>query len=177
VSLADFVDCDTGRTYPGQTLYWLGGAGTTRLETVLPQFSDQTNSVYLLLTTAAPAKLMLFEMLMQQDEADEDRLLSIVQASANELVVQTDMLPEKRHLLFTESCYPGWSVSVDGKPAPLQQAYGVFQSVALQPGTHRIVFSYHPTRITIGLAIAGAALGLALLVLVLTRRSGGARAR
>lgn len=177
LSRADFVDCATGRIYPGQTLHWPGGAGATRLETVLPEFSEQTNSVYLRLTTAAPAKLMLSEMFLQQDEADEDRLLSIVKASANELVVQADMLPEKRHLLFTESHYPGWSVSVDGKPALLQQAYGVFQSVALQPGTHRIVFSYHPTRITIGLAIAGPALGLALLVLVLTRRSGGARAR
>jgi len=176
-SRVDFADCETGQTYPGQNIRWPGGGDTMKAGTLLPEFPAETKKVYLQLTTPPPGRITLSEVFLQHDEADEGELLSIVQASANELVVQTAPLPDQRHLLFTGSSYPGWSASVDGKPAPLRQACGVFQSVPLERGAHRIVFSYHPTRITAGLAISACALAVTGLVLALTRQSRRGRKR
>jgi hypothetical protein len=61
---------------------------------------------------------------------------------------------------------PGWTAVVDGAPAPVLRANGLFQAVRLGPGRHRVRLAYRPLTARLGavLGIAGlvAATGLAL---------------
>jgi hypothetical protein len=43
-----------------------------------------------------------------------------------------------------ETYLPGWSASVDGRPARVRRVDGVFQAITVPAGTHRIAFSYAP---------------------------------
>jgi hypothetical protein len=56
-------------------------------------------------------------------------------------------------LVRRETYMPGWSASVDGRTVWVQQHDGVFQGVALAPGTHRVTFAFTPPHM--GLAVLG----------------------
>ncbi|MCK4851549.1 MAG: YfhO family protein, partial [Candidatus Omnitrophica bacterium] len=45
-------------------------------------------------------------------------------------------------LVLSEFHYPGWSVTVDGRPAKLERFQDILMSVSLPPGGHRVVFSF-----------------------------------
>ena len=68
--------------------------------------------------------------------------------------------------------YPGWTVSVDGRPARLRDADG-YLGADLLSGRHRYVFVFEPITFRVGLALslAGAAGILGLLWLGDSRRS------
>lgn len=76
-------------------------------------------------------------------------------------------------LVVSEAHYPGWSVTVDGRPAPLLRANYALRGVALTPGKHTVEmrFTSRPTRV--GLALSGAGvLGLFALAWARGRRRG-----
>ncbi len=50
--------------------------------------------------------------------------------------------------------YPGWSVTVDGRPAESYRIDGQFRGVRLDPGSHRVVWNYRPSSILWGAAIS-----------------------
>ena len=56
-------------------------------------------------------------------------------------------------LVSSEIAYPGWRVTVDGKPAPLQTEAGVLRAVALTPGIRQVVFSFRPLTVYLGAAL------------------------
>ena len=56
-------------------------------------------------------------------------------------------------LVLSELAYPGWQVSVDGKPAELQVFNGILRSVEIGPGSHQIVFTYRPLSVYAGLGL------------------------
>jgi uncharacterized membrane protein YfhO len=58
---------------------------------------------------------------------------------------------------------PDWHVDVDGRPASLMRANGLFRAVHLTAGEHLVTFSYRPRRFYQGAAMTGlTALGLAM---------------
>lgn len=58
-------------------------------------------------------------------------------------------------LVLADTRHPGWSVTLDGRPAPLLSADGCLRAVALpRPGPHRVVFSYRPTSFRLGLYVS-----------------------
>jgi hypothetical protein len=65
-------------------------------------------------------------------------------------------------LMLNDSDYPGWAVTVDGKPNPILSADYLFRAVLLKPGKHTIEFTYNPGSWRAGLLIS--ALTAALLV-------------
>ena len=71
-------------------------------------------------------------------------------------------------LVLSETYYPGWSATLDGKPAELLRADYAFRGVALPAGHHvvEMTFASRPTRA--GLALS--ALGLAALAALAIRR-------
>ncbi len=77
--------------------------------------------------------------------------------------IKTDS-PGPAYLVLADTFDPGWSATVDGRPAPIRPAYVAFRAVALAPGAHTVVFTYCPAGFTLGLAIsiAGTALALCL---------------
>ena len=64
---------------------------------------------------------------------------------------------------------PGWSATVDGRPARVLRADGVFRGVAVPPGRHTVAFSYRNPEEMRGRVVAVVAL-VVLMGLVVTGR-------
>jgi len=72
-------------------------------------------------------------------------------------------------LIRRETDLPGWSARIDGRPARMHRASGIFQAVDVGAGSHRLTFSYLPRYVGWALlAFAGGCLWL--LVAALARR-------
>jgi hypothetical protein len=63
-------------------------------------------------------------------------------------------------LVISEHFDPGWKATVDGKPAPVWEADLVAMAIAVAPGHHRVTVSFWPVGLTLGLAIALAAIAI-----------------
>jgi hypothetical protein len=70
-------------------------------------------------------------------------------------------------LVRRELYYPGWSVSIDGRPAQLMPARGIFQETALPKGASAVRFRYEPP-------YAGQALVLCAFSILLLAGGAGA---
>ncbi len=106
---------------------------------------------------------------------DPDRPLRADAQVAGQAAITTDM-PEHvevetesetpAYLVLADTFDPGWSATVDGRPAPIREAYVAFRGVYLTPGRHRIVFTYRPAGFVTGLAITGVGIVVAIVLLV-----------
>jgi hypothetical protein len=68
-------------------------------------------------------------------------------------------------LVLTDSFYPGWKATVDGRSVPVRRVDYLLRGVSIGPGRHTVVFSYQPSSWTIGWVISLLTL-LALLAAV-----------
>lgn len=66
------------------------------------------------------------------------------------------------YVLLLDAFDPGWRASVDGSPAPLLRANGVFRAVPVPAGAHAVEFLYRPSSLWVGLAASTLSLALAL---------------
>lgn len=57
-------------------------------------------------------------------------------------------------LMLADLDDPGWSVTVDGRPATTTRVAGQFRSVTLEAGSHRVVWSYRPRAVLWGATIS-----------------------
>ena len=73
----------------------------------------------------------------------------------NRVVVRTQ-LPAEGYLALMDTYTPDWQVDVDGMPAPLMRANGLFRAVHLVAGTHVVTFTYHPSMFYLGARITAA---------------------
>ena len=77
------------------------------------------------------------------------------------------------YLVLLDSYAAGWRATVDGQPAEVVRANGIFRSVHLAAGTHFVEFFYQPAPLMRGGAVS---LG-ALLVLIACATAGASRKR
>jgi hypothetical protein len=70
--------------------------------------------------------------------------------------------PRPTRLIRRETSLPGWTARVDGRVVPIGRVKGLFQSLTVPAGTHRITFSFVPVEMDWGLIglLAGCALML-----------------
>ena len=115
-------------------------------------------------------RLNMRETIVLEDKPEFDPetgpgVATISSYRANDVVIQTESNVPK--LLFLSDVYdPGWSVSVDGKPATLLRADFDFRAVAVSSGTHTVRMRYRPVSVRLGLMMAGfATLILGLFIL------------
>jgi hypothetical protein len=52
--------------------------------------------------------------------------------------------PRGGWLVLNDVWHPGWIAALDGAPAEILRANGVFRAVALPPGTHEVAFEFRP---------------------------------
>jgi len=57
-------------------------------------------------------------------------------------------------LVVADTVHPGWTASIDGKPAPTLIADGFMRAVALPPGNHTVRFQYRPVSFLVGLYLS-----------------------
>ena len=76
------------------------------------------------------------------------------------------------YVVLADTSYPGWQATIDGAPVPIYTANGLFRTVFVRSGRHRVRFEYTPKALHRGLAVTLATALIALmLVLVPERRS------
>src|SRR5207248_4439082 len=78
--------------------------------------------------------------------------------------------PGPAALVRRETDLPGWSATVDGRSVPVTRVGGLFQSVAVGSGAHRVGFSYAPPYIGRGSVAFAAGCGWLLAAAVVNRR-------
>jgi Bacterial membrane protein YfhO len=69
-------------------------------------------------------------------------------------------------VVLADIYYPGWKLTIDGKPAQIYRANGVMRGALVDSGPHRLVYTYAPESFRQGLQVSVAALA-AFLVLTL----------
>jgi hypothetical protein len=93
----------------------------------------------------------------------------IVENSPGRWLIKTDSESEAL-LVLAETAYPGWEVSIDGRPAEFHTAYTTLKAVCVPPGTHEVAWAYAPTVYWVGGIVTFAALLLVLAGLIFNRR-------
>ena len=63
-------------------------------------------------------------------------------------------LEAERQVVLTELYFPGWQVQIDGEPARLELADGMFQAVTVPAGDHQLVWEYRPRSVRTGAIIS-----------------------
>jgi uncharacterized membrane protein YfhO len=81
-------------------------------------------------------------------------------------------------VLLTDTYYPGWKASLDGRPVQIHPTDYAFRGVIVPEGTHELVFEYDPASFKLGALVALlTALGLAGFYLGVTVNSRRAEKR
>ena len=92
--------------------------------------------------------LMLGPVPTLQSCAGEDQA-RISKRTANSVVIEA-RLACRGMLILADTWYPGWIATVDGRPAPIDQAYIALRGVVLEQGDHHVEFHYRPASALIG---------------------------
>ena len=69
-------------------------------------------------------------------------------------------------LVFSEIYYPGWTATVDGKPAELGRVNYILRAMRIEPGKHEVVLDFHPTTVQATETVAYVS-GILLLLIIL----------
>ena len=94
---------------------------------------------------------------------------TIVHDEPERVAVETDS-PSPAYLVLADTFVPGWSATLDGRPASIRPAFVAFRAVYVPGGRHRAVFRYRPAGFRAGLIASTVGLALAVAVLAWSRR-------
>ncbi len=93
----------------------------------------------------------------------------VISYENNRVELETNA-PERSFLVTSETLYPGWKATVNGRPVPILPTNVAFRGVPLEPGTNRIVMSYSPIGLLSG-SLALSLLASALALVLFLRRA------
>jgi hypothetical protein len=94
----------------------------------------------------------------------------ITSYAPKKLTIRTSAPGTPTVLLLNDKWDEGWSVTVDGKPAPLLRANYLMQAVALPAGEHTVQFTFAPRSTIFFISLTAVLLGLVLCGLLLVIR-------
>jgi hypothetical protein len=77
-------------------------------------------------------------------------------------------------VVLADLYYPGWSLTIDGKPAPILRANRLMRGAAVTAGNHHLVYIYNPLSFRLGGLISLASIALGLVVGVWASRKDAA---
>ncbi len=80
---------------------------------------------------------------------------TFVEDGLNRVVLRAGA-PHDAYLALLDTYDPDWHVTVDGEPAALMRANGLFRAVHIATGQHTVTFTYRPRKFYIGAAISTA---------------------
>ncbi len=75
-------------------------------------------------------------------------------------------------VVLSDVDYPGWELTIDGRPAPIHTVNLAMRGAAVEAGTHRLVYAYRPRSFLIGgiISLFGLAAWVSLGVMAAVRR-------
>lgn len=83
--------------------------------------------------------------------------------TASKVVIHTASTA-KALLFLSDTYYPGWNVTIDGKESTLLKADYAFRAVVVPAGSHTVIFSYTPSSFSLGLTLTIISLGIVFLI-------------
>lgn len=113
--------------------YAVAGDVSAALETLRSPSFDPTMTVVLLEPPAAP----------QGSPAGLAGTVDVVRYEATRVVVEAE-LNGPGWLVLSDTYYPGWEATVDGRPTPIYQANGCVRALPLEGGRHQVVLRFRP---------------------------------
>jgi hypothetical protein len=78
-------------------------------------------------------------------------------------------------VILSHTWYPGWRLTIDGRPAPILRANRMMRGAAVSTGEHQLVYRYDPWSFRIGAVVS--LVGLMALVVLAARRFAWKRGR
>jgi uncharacterized membrane protein YfhO len=73
-------------------------------------------------------------------------------------------------VILSDTFFPGWLASVDGRDTPIHEAYGFLRGVVVPGGLHTLEFRYRPRSVFLGAALTAFATAIATLLCRSLRR-------
>ena len=65
-------------------------------------------------------------------------------------------------VVLADASYPGWQLTIDGKPAPVYRVNGMMRGALVPAERHRLVYTFAPQSFHVGLIVSAA--GIAALL-------------
>ncbi len=93
----------------------------------------------------------------------------IVRDDPEEVVIDAEATAPA-YLVLADSHDPGWTATVDGRPAPIRPAVLTLRAVFIAKGRHRVVFRYRPEGFQVGLEMSLLGLVLSMVLIAWPRR-------
>jgi hypothetical protein len=84
------------------------------------------------------------------EKAETQPAPTVRESRPKRIVIDTNA-PIAGRLILTELMYPGWTVTIDGRPAEPLKIEQMFRGVDVPAGQHEVVWSYHPRSLYWGL--------------------------
>lgn len=112
-------------------------------------------------------KISLSETLVLEEElknalisAQTPGTVSLVQYAPEKIIFKTSA-PGDELLFLSDTYYPGWNATVDGRATPIYRADFAFRAVPVPKGDHVVTMEYQPTSLKIGALLS--ALGIVMV--------------
>lgn len=86
-------------------------------------------------------------------EPPERAAVNIVSYAPERIVIGVRS-PADGVLILSEMDYPGWYAEIDGRQVPIWRADAGLRAVAVEAGTHEVVFTFRPAALAIGMTIS-----------------------
>ncbi len=83
------------------------------------------------------------------EKSAEEGSAAITDYKPESLTIQTER-PVASVLVLTDTYYPGWHATIDGKPGDILRADWTFRAVTVPPGTHTVIMTYAPVSVAVG---------------------------
>ena len=107
-------------------------------------------------------------LLKDATNAAEDSLRTITQTSLTSDEVKYTVNSQKGGVVvFSEIYYPGWTATIDGKPADIARADYVLRAMQVPAGNHEIVMQFRPQSVATTETIAYVCFALLLISIIL----------
>ncbi len=117
-----------------------------------------------------PSKTLLLEKdLKIKFKEDKEAKVDISTYEANRIVFNTTS-SEDQLLFLSDTFFPGWMGSIDGKPSEIIRADYTFRAMVVPKGKHKVIMDYKPDSFRAGIMISFISLAVLFLYLYLPKR-------
>ncbi len=116
-----------------------------------------------------PARTVILEHatdLPNEPATEGPATVTIVDYQAESVRIAVDA-PRSGFLVLSDTYYPGWKATVDGRPSTILRANGAMRAIFVDAGEHWVRFAFEPSTFRAGLLISISAAVLAAILVVI----------